>query len=233
MANPVCLVTGVGPGTGASMCRRFSEGGYDVAMLARNADRLEELEKEIPRSRAYPCNVAEEESVKETVARIKAEMGAPEVVIHNAVRGVRGNFLELKPKDLEVNFKVNVMGLLYLGQATAPDMIEKGKGAIVVTGNTSAWRGKGFFAGTAPTKAAQRILAQSMARTLGEQGVHVSFIVIDAVIDVPWTREAFADKPDDFFIQPSAIADQAWHLAHQDPSCWTFEIDVRPFKEVW
>ena len=90
-----------------------------------------------------------------------------------------------------------------------------------------------MFAGFAPTKAAQRILAQSMARTLGPQGVHVAYLVIDAVIDVPWTRARFSDRPDDFFIKPAAIADTVWHVVHQDRSAWSFDVEVRPFAENW
>jgi NAD(P)-dependent dehydrogenase (short-subunit alcohol dehydrogenase family) len=112
-------------------------------------------------------------------------------------------------------------------------MVKAGRGALIVTGNTSALRGRARFAGFAPTKAAQRILAESMARDLGPQGVHVAYLVIDAVIDVPWARELHADKADDFFIQPHAIADEVFHLAQQDRSAWTFHAEVRPYHEVW
>jgi short-subunit dehydrogenase len=104
------------------------------------------------------------------------------------------------------------MGLLYLARRFAPAMVTAGHGDIIVTGNTSALRGRPAFAGFAPTKAAQRILAEAMARELGSKRVHVSYIIIDAVIDVPWTRERFKDKPDDFFLKPAAIAEEAWHL---------------------
>jgi NAD(P)-dependent dehydrogenase (short-subunit alcohol dehydrogenase family) len=112
-------------------------------------------------------------------------------------------------------------------------MIEAGRGAILVTGNTSTYRGKSFFAGFAPTKAAQRILAESMARTLGPQGVHVAYLAIDAVIDVPWTRKAYPDKPDSFFCRPDDIASECWHLAHQPRSAWTFDVMIRPDAENW
>src|SRR5437868_14395159 len=125
------------------------------------------------------------------------------------------------------------MALLHLARHVAPGMIAAGGGALVVTGNTSAQRGKANFAGFAPTKAAQRILAESIARDLGPQGVHVAYLVIDAVIDVPWTRERFKDAPDDYFIKPAAIADEVFHLAHQDRSAWTFLGEVRPFRETW
>ncbi len=233
MSKPVCLVTGVGPGTGSALCRRFESGGYSVAMLARDAERLQSLNEELPGGHPYVCDVSSEEAIKDTVAKITADLGAPEVVIHNAVRGTRGTVLEISPRDLQRNFEVNVLALLHLTQATAPNMVENGKGAILVTGNTAARRGKDFFSAFAPTKAAQRILCESMARDLGPKGIHVAFIMIDAVIDVPWTREAFAGKPDDFYIKPSAIADEAWHLAHQDKSSWAFEVEIRPFGESW
>ena len=109
-----------------------------------------------------------------------------------------------------------------------------GQGAIIATGNTSAKRGKANFAYFAPTKAAQRILAQAMARDLGPQGVHVAYLIVDAAIDTPRTRPIFApDKDDDFFCKPSAIADEIYHVAHQDPSAWSFDIEVRPYQENW
>ena len=233
MAEPVCIVSGVGPGTGTALSRRFAEGGYRVAMLARSAERLASLESEIPGATGFVCDVADEAAVNSTVAAIKQRFGAPGVLIHNAVGGAFGTFLDIDPADLERNFRVNTMGLLYLARAVAPAMIAARSGSIVVTGNTSALRGKPMFAGFAPTKAAQRILAQSMARTLGPQSVHVAYVVIDAVIDVPWTRARFSNKPDDFFIKPTAIAETVWQVAHQDRSAWSFDVELRPFGENW
>src|SRR3546814_18950928 len=106
-------------------------------------------------------------------------------------------------------------------------------GAILVTGNTSSERGRARFAGFAPTKAAQRILTESIARELWPLGIHVAYFVIDAVIDVPWTRERFAGKPDDFFIQPADIADAAFHVAHQPKRAWSFRTEIRPFGADW
>ena len=100
-------------------------------------------------------------------------------------------------------------------------------------GNTSAWRGSANFAAFASAKAAQRSLTQSMARTLGPQGIHVSYVIVDAVIDVPWARQMFKDRPDEFFIQPDAIAETVHHLVHQDRTAWSFEVDLRPFGEKW
>src|SRR5438093_5657959 len=227
MTNPVAVVTGVGPGTGAAIARRFSRGGYAVAMLARNRDRLASLEREIDRSRAYPCDVADEAELDGTLEAIRTGLGTPKILVHNAVGGAFGNFLEIDPEVLNRNFQVNTMALLYLTRRLAPAMVAAGEGAIITTGNTSAFRGKANFAGFAPTKAAQRILAESIARELGPKGVHVAYVVIDAVIDLPWTRQLMRSRlgkeaPDDFFIQPAAIADEIWHVAHQDRCAWSF-----------
>jgi NAD(P)-dependent dehydrogenase (short-subunit alcohol dehydrogenase family) len=233
VSERVCVVTGVGPGTGAALVRRFAADGYRVAMLARDADRLAALAREIPGTHAFPVDVADLDALRATLARVRAQLGVPRVLLHNAVAGGFGTYESVKPEDLEHRFRVNVTSLLVLAQELAPGMIEAGGGAIAVTGNTSAWRGKPAFAGFAPTKAAQRSLAESLARTLGPKGVHVAYVVIDAVIDVPWTRRAYPDRPDAFFIRPDGIADAVHHVVQQEPSAWTFELDLRPHGENW
>jgi len=230
---PVVVISGVGPGTGAAVTRRFAAGGYAVAMLARNVERLDQLAAEIPNAHAYPCDVTDEAAIDAALTDIRSDLGLPTVLIHNAVGGAIGNFLTIDPAVLNRNFQINTMGLLYLARRLAPDMIEAGRGAIVVTGNTSSIRGRASFAGLAPTKAAQRILAESMARELGPRGVHVAHVLIDAVIDLEWTRRRWADAPDDFFMKPSAIADEIWHVTHQDRSAWSFNVELRPFGETW
>ena len=233
MSEQVCIITGVGPGTGSALARRFAAAGYRIALLARTESRLNDLAAELPRARAYPCDVADEAQIAETLARVTGELGPASVLIHNAVGGAFGDFLEIEPDVLQNNFAINTMALLHLARRVAPAMIEAGEGTILVTGNTSAYRGKAKFAGFAPSKAAQRVLAESLARSLGPRGVHVAYLAIDAVIDVPWAREQFRDKPDEFFAKPSAIADVAFGLAQQDRSTWAFDVVVRPFGEVW
>ncbi len=235
MTKKVCIVTGVGHGTGQGVVRRFAKGGYRVAMLARNTERLTQFEREIAGTTAYPCDIGDEAAVNTTVAAVAAQLGPPTVLIHNAVSfdAILKTFLEIEPAALQRNFQVNTMGLLYMARAVTPYMLEAGQGAIMVTGNTGSKRGLPQFASFAPTKTAQRILAESIARTLGPQGVHVSFLVIDGGIDMPLVRAWLKDKPDDFFIQTSAIADTIWHIVHQDRSGWTFELDIRPFGEEW
>jgi NAD(P)-dependent dehydrogenase (short-subunit alcohol dehydrogenase family) len=233
MAQPVCVVTGVGPGTGAALARRFATGGYRVAMMARDAERLAQLEREIPASRAYVCDVSDAAQVETAADRIERELAAPDVLVHNAVGGAFGTFLDIDPAVLNRNFQVNTMGLLYLARRFAPAMVAAGRGTIIVTGNTSALRGRAGFAGFAPSKAAQRILAEAMARDLGPKGVHVAYMVIDAVIDHPRQRERFKDKPDEFFVKPAAIAEEAFHVTRQDRSAWSFNVELRPYGETW
>lgn len=232
-AGGVCVVAGVGPGTGRACVERFARGGYRTAMLARDTERLELLAREIPNSRAFACDVCDPASVKAAFDALRAELGPVDVLIYNAAAGSFQPFMELEPAVLEQNFRTNTMGLLHCGKIAATDMLERGAGAIVITGNTAARRGVPRYAGFAPTKAAQRILGESMARDLGPKGVHVSYLVIDAVISVPWTRERWPDLPDEYFAMPADIAETVWHLAHQPKSAWSFETEVRPFGEKW
>jgi len=234
LSKSVALITGVGDGTGAALARRFAQGGYRVAMLARNRERLKALENEIADAKGYVCDIGDLDALMATVETVRSEMGVPSALVHNAVSATFKTFLEADPEDLERNFRVNTTSLLYLARVLAPAMVEAGHGAIVVTGNTAALRGIPSTAVFAPTKAAQRILAQSLARDLGPKGVHVAYITIDAAIDTPWTRVPFhPDKPDDFFSKPEAIADEVFHVAHQDRSTWAFDLVIRPFAEKW
>jgi NAD(P)-dependent dehydrogenase (short-subunit alcohol dehydrogenase family) len=229
----VCLVTGVGPGTGRAIAERYAREGFEVAMLARNAQRLAEIAAAQANTHAYPCDVTDFERLRALVADIERELGVPEVVVHNAVGGAFGDVLSVDPAVLERNFQINTMALLHLTQAAAPKMIERGSGAIMGTGNTSAYRGKAGFAAFAPTKAAQRILLESMARHLGPQGIHVAYVAIDAVIDLPWTRKRWPDAPDGFFCQPADIAAEVYRISEQPKSAWSFESVIRPFGETW
>lgn len=234
MAEKVCFITGVGDGTGRSVARRFSKAGYRVALLARNLRRLTGLEQELPGSQSFAFDIADLDQLVATCRQVKSKLGVPNVVVHNAVRATFKAFDAADPEELEQNFRVNTTSLLYIAREFAPEMMARGSGAIIVTGNTSSLRGLPERALFAPTKAAQRILAQSLARHLGPAGVHVAYVIIDAVIDTPWTRTPIhADKPDEFFAKPDAIADEIYHVANQDRSAWTFDVQLRPFAEKW
>ena len=232
-SGKTCLVTGVGPGTGSALAKRFAAAGYRVAMLARDEARLRQLEASLPGCLGFVCDVGNEGELRQAVSQVQDSLGDPHTVIHNAVSANLTDFMSLAANDLRKNFETNTIALLHLAQLTAPSMIKAGEGVIMATGNTAAYRGKANFAGFAPTKASQRILLESMARSLGPQGVHVAYVAIDAVIDVPWTREAFSDRPDDFFCQPADIAEECFRLANQAKSAWSFESMIRPFGENW
>ena len=133
-----------------------------------------------------------------------------------------------------MNYRIKNESLLYFARALAPDMIKNKSGSIIITGNTSALRGIPNFVYFAPTKAAQRILAQSLARELGPKGVHVAYLLVDAAIDTPRTRPIFnADKEDHFFCKPEDIAKEIFHIAHQPRSTWSFDAEIRPDIEKW
>ena len=231
MSGSVCVITGVGPGNGAAFSRRFAAAGYRVAMLARSPELLRALEHELPNARGYVVDVADASSVHEGFARIRRELGAVQVLIHNAGSGTFGDFLHTTPESFESAWRVNALGLLLCGQEAAQDM--SGGGAIIVIGATASLRGGANFAAFAPAKAAQRALAQSMARSLGPQGIHVAVVIVDGVIDIPRTRAMLPDRPAEAFLAPDHIAHTVLHLVEQDRSAWTFELDLRPFGERW
>src|SRR5262249_55411748 len=151
-------------------------GGYRVAMLARDEQRLHALARDIEGVRAFPCDVTDDAALAATCEAVATTLGPPHVAIHNAVGGAFGDFQTIDPAVLRHNFEVNTMALLGLARALAPAMVAAGEGAILCTGNTSAHRGVANFAGFAPSKAAQRILAESIARSLWPRGVHVSYV---------------------------------------------------------
>ena len=231
---PICLVTGVGDGTGSAVAKRFADAGYRVIMLARNKQRLRDLEATIAGSSSYAFDMSDLDQLKNVCREVIAEIGTPDVIVHNAVRATFKPFMEIDSGELEKNFRVNTTSLLYLAREMVPSMLDRGSGSIIVTGNTAAFRGVPNYALFAPTKAAQRILAQSIARELGPQGIHVAYVNIDAAIDTPWTRVPFnPDEPDEFFSHPHAIADEIFHVAHQHRSTWSFDVELRPFGEIW
>ncbi|HEX7060737.1 MAG TPA: SDR family NAD(P)-dependent oxidoreductase [Woeseiaceae bacterium] len=233
MDKPVCVVAGVGEGNGAALARAFSDEGMAVALLARDTDFTARLAGELADSRAYACDVTDGAAVRDTFAAIRREMGDPETLVYNAGSGVWGDVESISLDDFAASWRVNAYGALAASQAVIPAMKAAGHGSIIFIGATASKRGGPRTAAFAPAKAAQRSLAESMARTLGPQGIHVALVVIDAVVDLPRTRQRMPDKPDEFFLKPEDMAASAVWLAKQPRSAWSFEIDVRPFGEKW
>ena len=231
--RPVCVVAGVGPGNGAAFARRFAAERYAVALLARDIAFSESLAKSLPDARAYRCDVTDADAVERTFTAIARELGEVEVLVYNAGSGVWSTVEEVTPADFEASWRVNAMGALLASQQVIPAMKRAGRGSIVFVGATASRRGGPKSAAFAAAKAAQRSLAESMARHLWPAGIHVALIVVDGIVDLPRTRERMPNKPDSFFIQPDDIASIAFELTRQKPSAWSFEVEARPFGEHW
>ena len=231
--SKLCVITGVGAGNGASFSRRFTREGYRVVMLARNLAYLETLAKEIPGSVAMECDVRDPGAIQQVFARIHEDIGTVDTLIYNAGAGEWASIMDTSLEGMESSWATNTLGLVACAQQVIPSMTENGEGNIMVIGATASLRGGAQSTAFASAKAAQRSVAQSMARDLGPKGIHVGYLIIDGIIDIERTRERFPDRADDFFMQPDAIADSVYALTQQDHSAWAFEIDLRPYGEKW
>jgi NAD(P)-dependent dehydrogenase (short-subunit alcohol dehydrogenase family) len=231
--QPVCAVVGVGPGNGAALARRFAAEGYAVAMLARSTGLTQELSSAIPGARPYACDVTDARSVERAFASVRRELGEVSVLVYNAGSGVWATVEELSAADFETSWRTNALGALLTSQQVIPAMKKAKHGAIVFIGATASRRGNVKTAAFAPAKAAQRSLAESMARHLWPSGVHVSIIIVDGVVDLPGTRQRMPDRSDSFFVRPDDVADTAFWLTRQKRSAWSFEVEARPFGEAW
>jgi NAD(P)-dependent dehydrogenase (short-subunit alcohol dehydrogenase family) len=229
----MCAVVGVGPGNGEAFARRFAADGYAVALLARRAELTAKLAAELPRAKAYACDVAEKASVEAAFAKVRAEMGDVDALVFNAGSGVWGSIEDVSPEDFERAWRINALGLFLCARQVIPAMRRRGQGAVIVVGATASRRGVAGTAAFAPAKMAQRALAESMARHLWPAGIHVALIVVDGVVRSPAVRARFADRPEDAFIAPSGVADVAASLVRQDRSAWSFEVEARPYAEKW
>ena len=235
MANrKVAAVVGVGPGLGAALARRFAK-DYAVALVARGEDRLSGFAKEIESSGGHavvvPADMSKESDIVSAFEKIRRELGETDVLLYNAAMRPFGKLMETKPSTFENTWRVCAFGAFLAAQQVVPAMLQKRSGAILFTGATAGVKPFASSAAFGPAKFAMRGLAQVMARDLGPQGIHVAWINVDGAIDMPFIRERLPQLKDEDMLKPSAIADTYWHVAHQDPSAWTLDIDVRPFKE--
>ena len=233
MSKPVCVIVGVGSGNGESFARKFAAEGYRVAMLSRNIDYLQQLAADIPDSQAYQYDVTEIDKAAAVFNRIESEMGTISVLVYNAGAGAFANIDDATVESYQKAWEVNARGLFVAAKQVIPQMRKLQGGNIVIIGATASIKGSANFTPFASAKAAQRSLAQSMARHLDPEKIHVSYIIIDGVIDLERTRNAMPDKPDDYFINPDHIAESVFFLTQQPSSTWTFELDLRPFGEKW
>jgi len=232
--KPVAVITGVGPGLGAALANRFAA-AYAVAILARKADYLKALAAEIRKSGAtvldLPCDVSDAAQISKAFSAIRKDLGEPELLLYNAGSGAFGNITEITPAQYEADWRVNAFGAFVAAKEVAPAMIARGRGTMLFTGATAGVKAGAKSVSFGPAKFAMRGLAQSLARDLGPRGIHVAWINVDGSIDIPGARGLKPSLKDGDFLKPDAIAETYWHLAHQDPSAWTMELEVRPFKE--
>lgn len=231
--NPVCIIAGVGPGNGYAFAEKFSQQGYQVALIARDHSKLEGYTEQIENTHSFPCDLTDTTEVSTTIQEIAQKLGPPEVLIYNAGTGTWKDLDSSKPEDLEASWRLNVQGCFQSAQTAVPHMRELGSGNIVIIGATASLKGNVNTLPFAQAKAAQKSLAESMARQLGPQMIHVSLLVIDGVVETDSTREFLPDKPSSFFLQPDAIAETVYRITQQPSSAWTFQTDVRPYGESW
>jgi NAD(P)-dependent dehydrogenase (short-subunit alcohol dehydrogenase family) len=233
-SKPVAVITGVGPGLGAALVRRFAT-AYAVAILARKADYLKALAAEIRASAAtvmdLSCDVSDPAQITEAFRAVRKNLGEPELLLYNAGTGTFGTITEITPEQYEADWRVNALGAFVAAKEAAPAMIARGRGTMLFTGATAGVKAGPKSVSFGPAKFAMRGLAQSLARDLGPKGIHVAWINVDGSIDIPGARGLKPGLKDGDFLKPEAIAETYWHLAHQDPSAWTMELEVRPFKE--
>lgn len=232
-SKPVAVIAGVGPGNGAALAQRFAAAGYAVALLARSRDSFETLAAELESARGYACDVGDAAAVAAAFASIRRDLGEVDALLFNAGSGVFLDVEAITPEQFEQAWRINALGALLCSQQVIPAMKAKGRGSIIFIGATASRRGNVMTAAFAPAKAAQRSLAESMARKLWPSGIHVALIIVDGVVDLPRTRKAMPDKPDDAFVDPAGVAEIAFQLGEQPRRAWSFEVEARPYTEKW
>jgi len=221
------LIVGAGSGLSASVARAFAQAGMKIALAARSVDKLGPLAKET-NAKTYACDASQRADVDKLFAALDAA-GAPDVVVYNASYRTRGPLLELDPAEVEKSIIVSAFAGFLVGQAAVRRMLPRGRGAVLFTGASASVKGYAQSAPFAMGKFALRGLAQSMARELAPQGIHVAHFVIDGGIRSA-RRPVPADKPDSL-LDPDAIAQTYLHVLQQPRSAWTHEVELRPWVE--
>jgi len=225
------VIAGVGPGLGESIARRFAAEGCSIGLLARTESSVTDLAEDLPTDAVgVPCDLAEPDEIRAAIDAVRDDLGPVDVLVNHASGGGWKGLAEQTVDEFDRAYAVAARGGFVASQAVLPDMREDG-GTIVFTGATSAVRGRGGSVGFSASKFAVRGLAESMARELGPEGIHVAHVVIDGQILTPDAEASRGDRPREDFLDPDAIADSYWHLVEQDRSAWTLELDLRPHVE--
>jgi len=238
---PVAVVIGAGDATGGAVARRFAREGFTLCVTRRNADSLSPLVDAIRAegAEAYPfgCDAREEERVIELFNHIEGTIGEIEVVVFNIGANVRFSITETTGRVYRKVWEMAALAGFLAGREAARVMLPRNRGTIILTGATASLRGSSGFAAFASAKFALRALAQSMARELGPQGIHVAHPIIDGAIDTAFIRDTFPEryalKDEDGILNPEHIAEQYWQLHCQPRDAWTHELDLRPWMETF
>jgi len=228
LTNKVALIVGAGSGLSASIARSFARAGMKIALAARSVDDLGPLAAELG-AKTFAADATNRDAVKKLYADLAATLGDPYAVVYNASYRTRGPFVELDPAEVEKSIAVSAFGGFLVAQEAVRRMLPKGAGAILFTGASASVKGYAQSAPFAMGKFALRGLAQSMARELSPQGIHVAHVVVDGGIRSAHRPES-ADRPD-ATLDPDAIAASYLHLLEQPRSAWSWEIEVRPWVE--
>ena len=243
-APRVALVVGAGDFIGSAIARRFAAGGYTVALGRRNGDKLAPLVAEIEgaggRARGYALDARDEARVEEVFAAIERDLGPLEVVIFNVGANVLFPIRETTSRVFRKVWEMACFAGFLTGREAAKYMVPRRGGSILFTGATASLRGGAGFAAFASAKFGLRALAQSLARELGPENIHVAHLVIDAGVDTSWVRERITAAgrdpnalPENTLMSPASVAETFWNLHRQPPDAWTFELDLRPHRETW
>ena len=241
---PVALVVGAGDFIGAAIARRFAAGGYTAALGRRHAEKLAPLVAEIEasggRARAFALDARDEDNVVAVFEQIERELGPLEVVVFNVGANVSFPILETTSRVFRKVWEMACFAGFLCGREAAKHMRPRGRGSIFFTGATASLRGGKGFAAFSSAKSGLRALAQSMARELGPENLHVAHLVIDAGVDTAWVRERLreagrdpASLPEGTLMNPASVGEAYWMLHQQPRDAWTFELDVRPHRESW
>jgi len=242
MSAPVCLVIGAGDATGGAIARRFAREGLTACITrrARNIDQLQALAERIRADggQAVPFGVdaRDEDETVAMFAQIERDIGPVEVCVFNIGGNVRFAIQETTARVYRKVWEMCAFAGFLAGREAARVMVPRGRGTILFTGATAGLRGGAGFSAFAGGKFALRALAESMARELMPQNIHVAHVVIDAAIDTAWIRETFPERLErgpDCVVDPAHIAETYWQIHTQHRSAWTFETQLRPWTEPW
>ena len=228
-ADNVAVITGVGPGLGAALARRFAREGFSLALIARSRLFIDQLADELPSALSLIADVSKPAEIISAIKEVRKELGAIGVLIHNPSSADGNGVIDTTPEQFEQSWRVTALGAFICARETAPDMIEAGAGTMLFTGATSSVRGGGWLAFSS-AKFALRGFVQSAACELWPKGVHVAHVVVDGIIASDKTDRA-ARNETRTYLDTDEIAEAYWYLANQPRSAWTLELDLRPNGE--